>query len=143
MANDGAYPATTPDHSCRDDSLESTSAAPAGSPPAIYLGPTNGARPGEHAADVRPAPAKTAVGRTRRASAEPKERLSFRLPASLVAEIRGAIIQVGGPLRLTLDGFAAQALTVAVRSLREAHNAGRPFPEGSRGELRPGRPVGG
>jgi hypothetical protein len=75
-------------------------------------------------------------------TAEPKERLSFRLPVHLVEEIRGAIVQVGGPLRLTLDGLATEALRAAINRLRSEHNGGKPFAPQARGVLRPGRPVG-
>ena len=82
------------------------------------------------------------AGRDRGALVPTKERLSFRLPANLVEEIRGAIVQVGGPLRLTLDGLATRALRDAVDRLRTEFNDGEPFARRPRGSLRPGRPVG-
>ncbi len=89
------------------------------------------------------APPQQDVKPVARPSAPPRERLSFRLSASLVAELRGAVVQIGGPLRLTLDGLAARALGAALERLRAEHNGGRPFQVSPRGALRPGRPVGG
>ena len=84
--------------------------------------------------------ARKADGR-KRAGAE-KVRATFHLPADLLDELRGAVVQLSGPpLRLTLAAAAEDALRAYLERLRTEHHRGRPFDPPAE-PLRGGRPIG-
>lgn len=80
------------------------------------------------------------------ASSRPTEaarvvRVTYALPAELVAETRNAVVALAGPPeRLTLSGLVVSALRKELERLRKAHNAGEPF-SGSGTALKGGRPL--
>ena len=68
-------------------------------------------------------------------------RVTYALPADLVAETRNAVVALAGPPeRLTLSGLVVSALRKELERLRKAHNAGEPF-SGSGKALKGGRPL--
>ena len=70
-----------------------------------------------------------------------KVRATFHLPLALVDEARNATVALSGPpMRLTLARLVEDALRREVQRLREAHNAGSPFPQRD-ADLVGGRPI--
>ena len=70
-----------------------------------------------------------------------KVRATIHLPADLFDEVRNAVVACSGPpLRLTLAGFAEQALRHELERLAKKQNDGKPFPR-REAELRGGRPL--
>ena len=75
------------------------------------------------------------------ASSDRKVRATFHLPHALVDEARNATVALSGPpIRLTLTRLVEDALRREVQRLRDAHNAGSPFPR-REAELIGGRPI--
>jgi hypothetical protein len=86
-----------------------------------------------------------AAGPPRGPAVEPsshrKVRATFHLPHALVDEARNATVALSGPpTRLTLARLVENALRREVQRLKDAHNAGSPFPR-RHAELVGGRPI--
>lgn len=80
-------------------------------------------------------------GRSAAHPADRKVRATFHISASLLEELRDAVVALSGPpARLTLAGLAEQALARELTELKRCYNEGQAFPVRS-GELRPGRPI--
>jgi hypothetical protein len=95
----------------------------------------------------RPRPSvKASRSSTKAESATParpsrKVRATIHLPADLFDHVRDAVVACSGPpLRLTLAGFAEQALRNELERLEKKQNEGKRFPRRA-GELRGGRPL--
>ncbi len=89
--------------------------------------------------------AKTAGARGREttspARTSRKVRATIHLPADLFDAVRDAVVACSGPpLRMTLAGFAEQALRHELERLEKKQNEGKRFPR-REGELRGGRPL--
>ena len=85
--------------------------------------------------DGTPAQPTSAPPPPRAQAQDPPERLTVKLPTSLVERCRTAVYYTPG---LTLVRLAAAALTQELERLEREH--GQPFPA-RRGPLRTGRPV--
>lgn len=71
-----------------------------------------------------------------------KVRAMFHLSAETFDAVRDCVVALSGPPhRLTLTGFAEEALKEKLAALQKAENKGKPFPKRT-GELRGGRPIG-
>src|ERR1700730_6464999 len=102
--------------------------------PALGVGPLD-ALLGESSAASRP------LGPAVVTSSHRKVRATFHLPHALVAEARHATVALSGPPpRLTLARLVEDALRREIQRLRDAHNAGSPFPRRD-AELVGGRPI--
>lgn len=83
-----------------------------------------------------PAPDPAPVTRPR------KVRATFHLSEALFEQVRDAVVALSGPPdRLTLAGFAEEALRDRLELLKKTRNKGKAFPR-REGELRGGRPIG-
>ena len=84
------------------------------------------------------------AGTTPRPVAAPrvvKERLTVHVPVDVVDVVKDCVVALSGPpLRLTLAGFAEQALRHELERLQKEHNRGKAFPKRD-GELKGGRPI--
>lgn len=117
-----------------DALLTPTVPVPAERPIPATRKPATASRKRERAA-VPPAP-PTASTRPARVV-----RVTYALPAELVAETRNAVVALSGPpVRLTLSALVVSALRRELEALRRKHNAGEPF-AGEGKALKGGRPV--
>jgi hypothetical protein len=106
-----------------------------------------GEDPFDQLVTAKPSRAAGKVARSKIREVEPaarpsrKVRATIHLPADLFDQVRDAVVACSGPpLRLTLAGFAEQALRHELERLEKKQNEGKAFPR-RQGELRGGRPL--
>lgn len=100
--------------------------------PTIGQNPLDALMPPPRGKNVPPPP----PGRTT------KLRATFHLSEPLFEEVRDCVVFLSGPPhRLTLAGFAEEALREKVEAMKKAANKGKPFPKRD-GQIRGGRPIG-
>lgn len=77
---------------------------------------------------------KARLGPPAERRAEPRERLTVKLPRSVVEKLRDAVYYTPG---LTVSGFVERTILLVLEELETER--GRPFPR-RKADLRPGRP---
>ena len=71
-----------------------------------------------------------------------KVRAMFHLTEETFDAVRDCVVALSGPPhRLTLTGFAEEALKEKLAAVQKAANKGKPFPKRD-GQIRGGRPIG-